>query len=99
VPEIRSAWTIEGFLERLDMWVAQESPAERIRWVVTAWVMTRMDDPYLGVQREPTFDNLWFGPVPDTDTPDGHVVVCSYWIIESTHTVRCDTFATLRRPV
>ena len=27
-------------------------------------VLTRFDDPYSDVRREPDFDNLWFGPVP-----------------------------------
>lgn len=67
--------------------------------IVTAWVLTRYDDPYQGVRRESGFPNLWFGVVPDTDDGSGHVVVCSYWIAESTRTVRCDNFGTLSRPL
>ncbi len=92
-----AAWTLEGFLERLDAWAALESPTDDLRLIVTAWVMTRFDDPYQGVRREPGFDNLWFGTIPGT-AASGTVVVCSYWIEESSRTVRCDNFATLNSP-
>ena len=62
-----------------------------------AWVLTR-SDPYEGVRREPGLENLWFGAVPDSDRGPGHVVTCSYWINEASHTVRCDNFGTLSLP-
>ncbi|HEU0129656.1 MAG TPA: hypothetical protein VFQ85_01530 [Mycobacteriales bacterium] len=50
------------------------------------------------MRREPGFPNLWYGPVPGTD--DGETVVqCAYWILEAARTVRCDSFATLSRPL
>lgn len=61
--------------------------------------MTRFDDPYHGVRREKGFANLWFGPIPGSADGSGTVVACSYWIEEETHTVRCDSFATLNEPL
>lgn len=90
---------MEGFLERLDRWVEQESPADGLRILVTEWILSRYDDPYQGVTREQGFANLWFGRVPRSEDGSGFVVVCSYWIQESTRTVRCDSFATLSLPL
>ncbi|HEY7102724.1 MAG TPA: hypothetical protein VH573_13900 [Mycobacteriales bacterium] len=65
---------------------------------MTAWIMTRYDDPFHGVVRAEGFENLWYGPVPGSDDGTGHVVVCSYWIDERTETVACDSFAVLSLP-
>lgn len=46
----------------------------------------------------PDFPNLWFGPVPGTEF-GGHVICCSYFIVEYDHTVKCDSFATLNLPI
>ncbi len=90
-------WTLLSFLERLDQWIERESPPDDLRLLVTAWIMTRYEDPYQGVRREGKFPNLWFGPVPDTGTDA--VVACSYWIDEVNHTVRCDSFGTFPLPL
>lgn len=95
----QESWTLEGFLQRLDAWVELESPSDDLRLLVTAWVMTRYDDPYQGVRRETGFPNLWFGVVPNSDDGSERVVVCSYWIEESRRIVRCDNFATLNLPL
>ena len=50
--------------------------------MVTHWLLSRFDDPYLGMQREPGFPNLWFGP-SRIQYGQGQVAVCSYWIEES----------------
>lgn len=92
------AWQLIGFAEQLDAWIAAEAPDEDIRLIVTSWVLSRFDDPYVGVRREPGFANLWFGPVPLTVRADT-VVVCTYWVEERSHSVRCDGFATLSTPV
>jgi hypothetical protein len=91
-------WKLEGFLECFDAWADRESPSDDLRVFVTAWIMSRFDDPYRGVRREPGFDNLWFGVVPMSRNDSGAVVTCAYWIEESQHTVRCDSFATLNPP-
>ena len=57
-------WQLKDFEESLDHWISLESPDDDLRLVVTAWVLTRFDDPYQGVRREPGFANLWFGPIP-----------------------------------
>ncbi|MGH3975205.1 MAG: hypothetical protein ACRDS9_18025, partial [Pseudonocardiaceae bacterium] len=56
---------------------------------VMAWILTRYDDPYQGVRRERDLPNLWFGRVPNSYHGSGQVVICSYWIEEFSHTVRC----------
>jgi hypothetical protein len=99
VPEPGGPWTLEGFLDRLDAWAEQEHPPDGIRVLVTAWLLSRIEDPYTGVRREPRFPNLWWGVVPGSEHGDGQVVVCSYWVEEATDTVRCDSFATLSWPV
>lgn len=99
MPDAGSGWHLDGFLERLDHWVDAEAPSDDLRFIVTEWIITRQDDPYHGVRREPGFANLWFGMIPDSHDGTGHVVTCAYWIEETRHTLRCDSFATLRWPV
>lgn len=95
----RSAlWRLENFEVSLDSWIAQVAPSDDVRLVVTAWVISRLDDPYLGVRREPGFANLWFGSIPDS-VQAGTIVACAYWIYEGRRTVKCDSFATLRLPL
>lgn len=92
-------WRLVNFVERLDDWIDTEGPADDLRLVVTAWVLSRAEDPYTGVRPEPGFPNLWFGPVPDSVHGTGQVVACSYWVEEREHIVRCDSFATLNLPL
>ena len=92
-------WRLERFLTEFDLWAERELPTEDLRVVVMEWLLGRQDDPYRGVRREPGFDNLWFGAVPDSDDGSGRVVVCSYWIVESQHLVRCNSFAILGLPL
>lgn len=99
VADSGSRWVLDQFLEQLDSWIERESPGGDLRLLVTAWVLTRDDDPYAGVQREPEFDSLWFGPVPDSEDGAGHIVACSYWIDEEQRIVRCNGFSTLSLPL
>jgi hypothetical protein len=57
-------WALAAFLHHLDTWIKQEQPSDDLRLLVMSWIMTRSDNPYQGVQREPGFDNLWFGAIP-----------------------------------
>lgn len=94
-------WKLDGFLERLELWEKNEPVSAvdgDIRLVVAAWIMSRCTDPYKGARREEVADNYWFSPVPGTEH-DGQIVCCSYWVEESTRTIRCDLFATLSLPV
>lgn len=91
-------WQLVGFLERLDTWIADEDPVDELRLEVTAWILSRFENPYDGVRREPGFANLWFGRIPRSQH-QRQVVVSSYWIEETTHTVRCDSIATLALPL
>jgi len=99
VPDRAAPWTLENFLECFDRWADLESPTYDVRLIATEWIFSRAENPYLGVQRETGFANLWFGPLPGTLEPDGSVVACAYWIYEAEHRVRCDSFATLSTPL
>ena len=92
-------WHLEGFGNRLDEWIDVEGPGDWLRMLVGNWVLSRIDDPYGGLRREPHFDNLWFGVIPGSLDDDGTVVACSLWISETTHSVRCDRIATLSWPI
>lgn len=94
-----SRWRLIGFEDRLDEWQRNESADEDLLLIILPWIMSRFEDPYQGMKREPEFENLWFGPVPHTYDGQGNVVVCSYWIEEAGHSVRCDSFATLALPL
>ena len=91
-------WRLDKFESGLDAWISLESPDDDIRLLVTAWVLTRFDDPYQGVRREPGFPNLWFGAIPSS-VQAGQIVVCSYWIYDRERRVRCNNFATLNLPL
>lgn len=92
------AWRLVDFTERLDLWISQEPTNVDLRFVVTEWVLSRADDPYQGVNREPGFPNLWYGVIPRTGHGTGQVVACSYWIKEQDHVVQCNLISTLNWP-
>ena len=94
-----SLWSLEGFLEQFDLWAEREQPGDDLRIIVIDWIITRRDDPYRGVRREPGFENLWLGAIPDSDDGAGRVVVCSYWVFETEHRLRCNSYATLSLPI
>lgn len=91
-------WALEGFLDRLNEWIEREHPSGDLRLLVTEWVMTRYDDPYLGARREAGFPNYWLAPIPGS-RHHGRVMVCTFFVYERTHSVRCDGFATLSLPL
>lgn len=99
MPDTPEPWRLVNFLDRLDLWIGLEAPPKEIRRLVTSWIFTRTDDPYQGARREPGFPNLWFCPIPRSEHKERNAVCCSYWIDEHNHVVRCDSFATLSRPV
>ncbi len=94
VPE----WHLEDFLERLDDWAEHEGVPDDLKLIVTAWIFTRMEDPYRGVRLVENFPNLWFGVVPRTSDGSGRYVTCTYWIQETRRAVRCDIFGWLHSP-
>jgi len=97
VPAKSGRWRLEGFLEHLDIWIESEQPFDDLRLTVTAWILTSYEDPYQGVQRQPDFENLWFGEIPRTRHA-GTAVACSYWLYERTGALRCNSVATLALP-
>jgi hypothetical protein len=93
-------WTLSRFQERLEAWAKLESPTDDLCNIVTHWLETRGDDPYQGaVKREEGIHSLWFGRVPNSHDGYGHVVICTYWIYESTRNVHCHNFSTLSLPL
>ena len=40
-----NAWQFNNFGNALDAWISLETPDDDLRLVVTAWVLTRFDDP------------------------------------------------------
>lgn len=93
------AWQLVQVEERFEEWVQLERPADWRRVLVLNWLLARIDNPYEGLRGEEGFDNLWFGVVSKSLDEDGTVVVCSLWIDEHAHVVRCDRIATLGWPV
>lgn len=93
-----TSWRLYGFGDALDDWRRRETPPDRLVDVVIRWSLTRADDPYVGMRREPDFDNLWFGAIPGTVNGD-KVVACSYRVHEREHRVVCDSYATLHLPL
>ena len=89
---------LEDFLDRIDVWADSQQPSQDLVLHVMAWLLTRYEDPYQGVRREPGFDNLWQATIPHTHHR-GYVVVCSYFIYEGERKLRCNAFATLGWPV
>jgi hypothetical protein len=98
VAEFPGGWELAGFPHRLDAWIEQDSPSGEVVEAVVGWIMSRYDNPYRGVQREPGFDSLWFGKIPGTVVA-GTAVCCSYFIEERRRMVVCDSLATLTLPV
>jgi|SRR5579859_4684577 len=93
------SWTLIGFLEHLDTWIGHESPKQDLRVIVTDWVLSRSVDPYKAAQREAGFANLRFARIPNTFDGAGSLIVRSYFVEETTTTVRCSNIATLTWPV
>ena len=102
MPDGRGLWQLTDFEERLDGWISRESPSQDLINIVTAWVLSRMEDPYEGARREPDFENLWSVRLRGTADGTGSkftMVLCSYRINEVKHVVEADNFATLSYPV
>jgi hypothetical protein len=93
-----AGWNLSDFEDHLDRWIRQESPTEDLRVAVAHWLLSRIEDPYQGMRREPDgHPNLWFGMIPGT-RHGNQAVYCSFLIFEQTGTVRCNSIATLSWP-
>ncbi len=91
-------WDLERFPDRLALWRDTEQPPPDVSALVEEWIPSRRLDPFRGARLERESDDFWFATVPGS-ARDGHVVVCSYWVIRSRQLVRCDLFGTLAWPV
>jgi hypothetical protein len=91
-------WNLSDFDEQLDLWQELAKPSDDVRLLVTAWVLSRIEDPYQGLRREPDgHPQLWFGMAPGSRRGYG-AVYCSCLIFEQTGTVRCNSITTLSWP-
>jgi hypothetical protein len=88
-------WTFRYAIEALDYWAEREKPSQDLRMVVTEWAFNQHTNPYRGMDRQPGFANLYVGEVRGTRSGSA-AVTCTYWIDETTSTVRFDNFTTLR---
>jgi hypothetical protein len=98
VSDAASLWTLADFLRHVDAWIERDAPDDDLRVFVLDWILGRCEDPYRGVTREGGFPNLWYGVVPYSQR-GATAVLCSYWIVESDHVVRCESIATLSLPI
>lgn len=96
-------WTLQGFVEQLDLCIERESLDDDLRLIALQWIMTRMTEPYRGVRREPVehpdFGVLWHGAIPDSHVGGGYVLACSFWASERSRHLRCNSFAVLPLPL
>lgn len=97
--ETSKPWKLELFPEKLDRWIELCSPSSELRRIVRTWVLTRFDSPYRGMKQATGFTNLWSGKVPRSEDGQGNAVQCCCYIEELTHTVICESFATLSEPI
>ena len=91
-------WKLVRFTEVVDKWITRESPSDDMRVVVLDWIMSRHEDPYRGMRREPAVPNLWFGAVAGSQS-GWTVVTCSYFIYERTKIISCNDICTLNQPI
>lgn len=91
-------WRLERFLSQLDEWAEREDPPEEVKRTVTRWIDTRFDDPYADAVRESGFPSLWYAVIPGSIHGPHQVVVCSFWISESSRRVTCDQISSLSYP-
>jgi hypothetical protein len=93
-----AAWSLARFEQRLDEWLDLEAPPDDVRRIVTAWTLTRLDDPFVDAQREAGFPNLWSVRVPGSIHAGPTVVLCAYWIHLPRRLVVCESFGSLGYP-
>ena len=91
-------WTLAGFGPVVEAWIDRDQPCQDLRLVVSDWILSRCEDPYLGVRRERGFPNLWYGTVPFSRHGNDLAVMVVYWIKEHEHTVQCESVTTLGLP-
>jgi hypothetical protein len=95
---VSPSWSLVDFEVRVEEWIENEDPDADLRNVVINWILSRIEDPYADARREPGFENLWYSVIPGSIHPGPMVVVCSYFVLETTRTVRCDQIASLAYP-
>ncbi len=93
-----AGWSLVNVESALDRWIDVDDPDDDLRNTVLNWLLSRIEDPYQGVRRDPRFANLWFGRIPWTLRGDRQAV-CAYRIEERSREVICDSIAMLRLPI
>jgi hypothetical protein len=100
LPNPEAGWNLTNVDECLDRWEQECVPADELRRLVIAALLSRMDDPYDGARRESWFGNepsLWFWMVPGS-LHAGQAVYVSFMVFERLGTVRIDSIMTLSWP-
>ena len=98
--DLPQRWTLLAFAERFAAWVDLETVDEHLGRVVADWIDTRRVNPRQGARRETRVPGLWWAQIPGSQHKGGdYMVVCSYWIDESDHSVRCDNFGSVAWPL
>jgi hypothetical protein len=92
------SWSLVNVESALDRWIEIDEPDDELRNVVLNWLLSRLEDRYQGVRRDPRFPNLWFGRIPWTLRGDRQAV-CAYRIEERTREIICDNIVMLRLPI
>jgi hypothetical protein len=91
-------WRLERFGEMFDRWEAIDHPSDTRANIVLEWIAARLDTPFLNMRPEAAIPNLWFGVIPGTREKDGSVMTCSYFILEESRTIVCNSLASLAPP-
>lgn len=90
-------WTLVNVEQALDRWELVDHPDHDLTMAVIGWLFSRLEDPYQGVRREPSFPHFWYGAIPTTKRGNREVV-CAYRIEEMSRQVICDNISLLRSP-
>ncbi|WP_067494036.1 hypothetical protein [Actinoplanes sp. TFC3] len=98
MPNPETGWNLTNVDECLDRWEQVCAPADDLRRLVVAALLSRMDDPYDGARREFGDEpSLWFWMVPGS-LHAGQAVYMSFMVFERLGTVRIDSIMTLSWP-
>jgi hypothetical protein len=90
-------WQLFDFEERYDRWADVDGGDADLRLEVMNWILGRQDDPYSEAKPDTKISGLFYATIPHTEV-HGRAVLCSFWIFNASHQVRCDSIATLALP-
>ena len=91
-------WQLEGFLDEIDRWIAEELPPEE--WVTAAlsWTQSLMNNPWPPCTRDvEAGPDAWVAEISRASDAD-RMTVCWYRVDEDDRWVRCRLIHTVPRP-